>query len=68
LRADGKELDPTVQAAVAKLWDGINTDTLRELSDFEGYKREFLQLFGFAVDGVDYDAEVNPEVTIAGMV
>jgi len=68
LRADGKELDPAVQAAVAKLWDGINTDTLRELSDFDGYKREFLQLFGFEVDGVDYDAEVNPAVTIDGMV
>jgi enoyl-[acyl-carrier protein] reductase / trans-2-enoyl-CoA reductase (NAD+) len=68
LRADGKELDPAVQAAVAKLWDGINTDTLRELSDFDGYKREFLQLFGFEVDGIDYDAEVNPEVLIDGMV
>ncbi len=68
LRADGKELDPAVQAAVAKLWDGINTDTLRQLSDFDGYKREFLQLFGFEVDGVDYDAEVNPEVVIDGMV
>ena len=68
LRADGKELDPAVQAAVAKLWGGINTDTLRELSDFDGYKREFLQLFGFEVDGVDYDAGVNPEVIIDGMV
>ncbi len=67
LRADGKELDPAVQAAVAKLWDGINTDTLRQLSDFDGYKREFLQLFGFEVDGVDYAAEVNPEVIIDGM-
>ncbi|MEZ5501540.1 MAG: trans-2-enoyl-CoA reductase family protein [Halioglobus sp.] len=68
LRADGKELDPAVQAEVAKLWQGINTDTLRQLSDFDGYKREFLQLFGFEVEGVDYDAEVNPEVAIAGMV
>ena len=68
LRADRKELDPAVQAAVAKLWDGINTQTLRQLSDFDGYKREFLQLFGFEVDGVDYDAEVNPEVTIDNMV
>ena len=68
LRADGKELDPAVQAEVAKLWDGINTDTLRQLSDFDGYKREFLQLFGFEVDGVDYDAEVSPAVVIDGMV
>ena len=34
----------------------------------EGYKREFLQLFGFEVDGVDYDADVNPDVAIAQMV
>lgn len=68
LRADGKELDPATQAAVAKLWDGINTETLRQLSDFEGYRREFLQLFGFEVDGVDYEADVNPEVAIDNMV
>ena len=67
LRADGKELDPAVQAAVAALWEDINTDTLRELSDFEGYKREFLQLFGFEVEGVDYDADVNPVVPIENM-
>ena len=67
LRADGKELDPEVQAAVGALWDQINTDTLRELSDFAGYKREFLQLFGFEIDGVDYDADVNPQVVIENM-
>ena len=68
LRADRKELDPEIQAAVAALWQDINTDTLRQLSDFAGYKREFLQLFGFEVDGVDYDADVNPEVPIAQVV
>tara|TARA_R110002049_G_scaffold177382_28_gene344612 strand:+ start:428 stop:1618 length:1191 start_codon:yes stop_codon:yes gene_type:complete len=68
LRADGKELDPEIQSAVAELWEQINTDTLHQLSDFVGYKREFLQLFGFEVDGVDYDADVNPEVAIENMV
>ena len=67
LRADGKELDPAIQEAVAELWEGINTETLRQLSDFAGYKREFLQLFGFEVDGVDYEADVNPEVVIENM-
>ena len=67
-RADGQELDPAIQDAVAKLWQGVNTETLRQLSDFEGYKREFLQLFGFEVDGVDYAADVNPEVPINNMV
>ena len=68
LRADGRELDPEIQAAVAELWDKVNTDTLRELSDFAGYKQEFLQLFGFEVDGVDYDAEVDPLIVISNMV
>ncbi len=68
LRADRKELDPEVQAAVAALWQDINSDTLRQLSDFEGYKREFLQLFGFEVEGVDYEADVSPVVPIANMV
>ena len=67
LRADRKELDPAVQAAVGELWEQINTDTLRQLSDFEGYKREFLQLFGFEVEGVDYEADVNPDVAIEHM-
>jgi enoyl-[acyl-carrier protein] reductase/trans-2-enoyl-CoA reductase (NAD+) len=68
LRADGKELDEAVQAAVGELWAQIDTDNLRELSDFDGYRREFLQLFGFEVDGVDYDADVDPVVPIAQLV
>jgi enoyl-[acyl-carrier protein] reductase/trans-2-enoyl-CoA reductase (NAD+) len=57
-----------VQAAVGELWAQIDTDNLRELSDFAGYRREFLQLFGFEVDGVDYDADVDPVVPIAQLV
>ncbi|NQX90122.1 MAG: trans-2-enoyl-CoA reductase family protein [Halioglobus sp.] len=68
LRADRKELDPAVQNAVAALWDGINTDTLRQQSDFAGYKREFLQLFGFEVDGVDYENDVDPLIDIDELV
>jgi enoyl-[acyl-carrier protein] reductase/trans-2-enoyl-CoA reductase (NAD+) len=67
LRADGKELEPAIQEEVAGLWDQIATSNLHELSDFDGYKREFLQLFGFEVDGVDYEADVNPEVPIANL-
>jgi len=68
LRADRRELAPAVQEAVGALWQDVNTQNLRELSDFDGYRREFLQLFGFEVEGVDYDAEVNPEVAIDGLV
>lgn len=64
LRADGRELDPAVQAAVGDLWAQIDTGNLHTLSDFDGYRREFLQLFGFEVEGVDYDADVDPVVSI----
>lgn len=68
LRADGKELDPEVQAEVAALWDRVDTDNLHELSDFKGYREEFLQLFGFEIPGVDYDADVDPQVPIEGLI
>lgn len=68
LRADHLELDPEVQAEVAAIWEQIDTDNLKTLSDFDGYRREFLQLFGFEVDGVDYDADVDPLVPIPQLV
>ena len=68
LRVDQLELDPAVQAEVAAIWEQIDTDNLRSLADFQGYRQEFLQLFGFGVEGVDYDADVNPEVAIPQLV
>ena len=50
-----------MQAEVAGIWEQINTDNLKTLADFEGYRQEFLQLFGFGVDGLDYDADVDPK-------
>ena len=67
-RVDDLELLPEVQAEVADLWAQIGTENLDELSDFAGYREEFLQLFGFEVPGVDYDAEVDPAITISQMV
>ena len=68
LRADQKELQPAIQAKVEVIWDAVTTENLAQTTDIAGYKREFLQLFGFEVDGVDYEAEVDPEVPIANLV
>jgi enoyl-[acyl-carrier protein] reductase/trans-2-enoyl-CoA reductase (NAD+) len=68
LRADAWEMRPEVQQKVGELWDATTTENLYELSDFAGYKRGFLQLFGFEVDGVDYDAEIDPVMPISGLV
>ena len=68
LRADLAELQPKVQDAVAALWNQVTDDNVNEISDFAGYKAEFLRLFGFEIDGVDYEADVNPTVKINGLV
>ena len=68
LRADYKELLPEIQQKVEQLWSQVTSENLYEISDFKGYKQEFLRLFGFGVEGVDYDADVNPVVPIAGLI
>lgn len=67
-RADYKEMEPAIQDEVARLWQQVSTENLAELSDFAAYKSGFLQLFGFDVPGVDYDADVDPVVPISNMV
>jgi enoyl-[acyl-carrier protein] reductase/trans-2-enoyl-CoA reductase (NAD+) len=48
-----------VQERIAKLWLESTTETLVELGDLAGYKQDFLNLFGFGFDGIDYQADVN---------
>jgi enoyl-[acyl-carrier protein] reductase / trans-2-enoyl-CoA reductase (NAD+) len=68
LRMDELEMRPSIQDKVAESWAKISTENLHSLTDFEGYKQEFLGLFGFNVAGVDYEADVNPEVAIDNLV
>lgn len=67
-RVDELELKPEIQKAVEDAWDKISTETIATETDFVGYKADFLRLFGFGIDGVDYEADVNPVVEIKGMV
>lgn len=68
LRVDELELRPEIQDAVAEAWAKITTENLAQLTDFSGYKHEFLKLFGFDIEGVDYDADVDPVVAIKNLV
>lgn len=68
LRMDELEMRPNIQDKVAESWAKISTENLHSLTDFEGYKQDFLGLFGFDIAGVDYEADVNPEVAIANLV
>ncbi|GGW23599.1 enoyl-ACP reductase FabV [Arenibacter certesii] len=67
IRIDDWEMRDDVQAQVAELWEKATTETLPSIGDLEGYKKDFFNLFGFMVPGVDYDKDVNEMVEIAGL-
>lgn len=62
LRMDNLELRPETQAKIEALWPQVTEENLMELTDYQGYSDEFLKLFGFGWDGVDYDADTSPMV------
>ncbi len=62
IRLDDRELQEDVTAAVTERWAQINTDNFHELSDYAGFRRRFRNLFGFEVDGVDYETTVETEL------
>jgi enoyl-[acyl-carrier protein] reductase/trans-2-enoyl-CoA reductase (NAD+) len=59
IRLDDWEMEPTVQQPVIANWQKVNTENLNDLADFSGYQSSFLRLFGFGLDGVDYDADTD---------
>ena len=64
IRIDDWEMREDVQAEIAELWKSATTENLAEIGDLQGYSDEFFSLFGFKVDGIDYDADVNEVVKI----
>lgn len=67
IRMDDWEMKPEVQAAVLEVWNTISQDNLEQATDIDGYWQEFYEIFGFHMDGVDYDADVDTEVSIPSL-
>lgn len=67
IRIDDWEMREDVQAKVAELWLQANTETLPEIGDLQGYKTDFLNLFGFGFAGVDYQKDLSEMVEIEGI-
>lgn len=59
LRLDDWELRDDIQQHCRDTWPLVTDENLSELTDYRQYKEEFLKLFGFGVEGVDYDAEAS---------
>jgi enoyl-[acyl-carrier protein] reductase / trans-2-enoyl-CoA reductase (NAD+) len=62
IRLDDREMRADVQQEIRRLWPQVSTENLREITGFAGFQREFRQLFGFEVEGIDYDAPVETNI------
>ncbi|MDZ7668493.1 MAG: enoyl-ACP reductase FabV [Gammaproteobacteria bacterium] len=60
IRLDDVELSTPVQDEVRRRWPLVSTDNLNELADLPGFREDFLKIFGFGIDGVDYEADQDP--------
>ena len=48
-----------VQQAVFDIWPNVTTENLLDITDYAGYKSEFLKLFGFGRPDIDYSKDVS---------
>jgi enoyl-[acyl-carrier protein] reductase / trans-2-enoyl-CoA reductase (NAD+) len=67
IRIDDWEMRSDVQEKVAQLWLQATTETLPVIGDLNGYKQDFLNLFGFGFDKVNYLADTNEMVGISSI-
>lgn len=64
IRIDDWEMREDVQAEIKRLWESINTGNVETLSDIAGYREDFYKLFGFGLNGIDYERGVEIEKAI----
>jgi enoyl-[acyl-carrier protein] reductase/trans-2-enoyl-CoA reductase (NAD+) len=64
IRIDDLEMKADVQSQIMHLWPQVTTENLMQLADVEGYRNDFYQLFGFNMEGVNYETDVNPVINI----
>lgn len=62
IRLDDFELRQDVQDEIKKRWELVTTENVKELSDIDGYWKDFYQIFGFGFDEVDYSQDVDLEM------
>ena len=67
IRVDDWEMKPALQELVGQRWAEVNTENFAQLGDFEGYQTSFLRLFGFGLEGVDYNAEVDVGIGVPSL-
>ena len=64
IRIDDLEMQETIQNKIAEIWNRVTTENLDGLSDYAGYQKNFLKLFGFEMSGVDYEEDVEVDLPL----
>jgi len=59
-RMDDWELKEEVQNACREIWPKVTSENLFDVTDYQLYKDEFLKLFGFGLESINYEADVSP--------
>ncbi len=67
IRMDDYEMKEEVQKAVADAWQTVSEDNIKNIADIDGFWQEFYEIFGFNIDGVDYEADVNIQKAIPSL-
>lgn len=64
IRLDDWEMREDVQVEVEKVWEIVSTENIEEITDIKGMREEFFRLFGFCVEGIDYEKDVDIQLQI----
>ncbi len=67
IRMDDYEMEPVIQDKVAGLWNKVTTENISDEGDIKGYWEAFFEIFGFGIDGVDYEADVDTMIDIPSL-
>jgi enoyl-[acyl-carrier protein] reductase/trans-2-enoyl-CoA reductase (NAD+) len=67
IRIDDWEMREDIQSAVQEIWNTVSNENFSDVADFQGYQDEFLKLFGFGLEGVDYDADTDTTTAVPSL-
>lgn len=59
IRMDDWEMKQELQSEIDRVWRDVTTENVNDMTDIAGFRNDFMRLFGFDVDGIDYGADVT---------
>lgn len=59
IRLDDWELRDDVQKEVLDSWNKLNKDNLKEIADLALFRKDYMNMHGFDIEGIDYSKDVE---------